>query len=253
MSIRRALVTGGSRGIGAAVAAALAGSGHAVAVHYRTSRERAHAVLAGLPGAGHAAVAGDLTDPAQARGVVTAAVQALGGVDVLVNNAGTHREQPITTGSYADWQESWQQVLQLNVAGTANVTWAVVEHLRGRPEGAAGARVIMVGSRGAYRGSPLAPAYVASKAAVHSLAQSLAVALGPDGIGVAAVAPGFVRTEMVESVLAGPRGDAIRAQSPYGRVAEPAEIAAAISWLASPEAQWASGAVLDLNGASYLH
>ncbi len=176
-----------------------------------------------------------------------------GGVDVLVNNAGTHREQSITTGSYADWQDCWRQILQLNVVGTANVTWSVVEHLRGRPEGPAGARIIMVGSRGAYRGAPRAPAYVASKAAVHSLAQSLAVALAPDGIGVAAVAPGFVRTEMVASILAGPRGDAIRAQSPYGRVAEPAEIAAAISWLAAPAAQWASGAVLDLNGASYLH
>src|SRR5215470_2405904 len=172
MSTRRALVTGASRGIGAAVAAALAESGHAVAVHYRTGRDRAQAVLAGLPGTGHATVAGDLTDPAQARGVVAAAVEALGGVDVLVNNAGTHREQPIT-GSYTDWQESWRHALELNVVGTANVTWAVVAHLRGRPEGPAGARIIMVGSRGAYRGSPRAPAYVASKAAVHSLAQSL--------------------------------------------------------------------------------
>ena len=252
MPVRRALVTGGSRGIGAAVAAALAGSGHTVAVHYRTGRARAAAVLAGLPGAGHASLAADLSDPEQARDLVTAAVAALGGVDVLVNNAGVYAEQPIATTSYEDWQRAWRRILAVNVLGTANVTWAVVDHLRSRPEGPDGARIIMVGSRGAYRGEPLAPAYGASKAAVHSLAQSLAVALGPDGIGVAAVAPGFVRTELIGTVLAGPHGDAIRAQSPFGRVAEPAEVAAAVAWLASPAAQWASGAVLDLNGASYL-
>jgi NAD(P)-dependent dehydrogenase (short-subunit alcohol dehydrogenase family) len=252
MPARRALVTGSSRGIGAAVAAALAEAGYAVAVHYRSGRAEAEAVLAGLAGAGHAAVAGDLTDPEQASGIVTAAVAALGGVDVLVNNAGTYAEQPITSTSYADWQRAWRRILDVNVLGTAYVTWAVVDHLRRRPEGPAGARIITVGSRGAYRGEPQAPAYGASKAAVHALAQSLAVALAPDGIGVAAVAPGFVRTGLVDSILAGPRGEAIRAQSPYGRVAEPAEVAAAVTWLASPAAQWASGAVLDLNGASYL-
>ena len=251
MPARRALVTGGSRGIGAAVAAALAEAGHAVAVHYRTGRAEAEAVLAGLADTGHATVAGDLADPEQARNIVAAAVAALGGVDVLVNNAGTYAEQPITS-SYADWQRSWQRIIGLNVLGTANVTWAVVDHLRSRPEGPAGARIITVGSRGAYRGEPLAPAYGASKAAVHSLTQSLAVALARYGIGVAAVAPGFVRTELVEALLAGPRGQDIRAQSPYGRVGEPAEVAAAVAWLASPSAQWASGAVLDINGASYL-
>ena len=84
------------------------------------------------------------------------------------------------------------------------------------------------------------------------MTQSLAVALAPHGIAVAAVAPGFVSTEMAESVLSGPAGDGIRAQSPFGRVAEPAEVAAAVAWLASPLALWASGAVIDLNGASYL-
>ncbi len=84
------------------------------------------------------------------------------------------------------------------------------------------------------------------------MAQSLAVALAPRGIAVAAVAPGFVSTEMAESVLSGPDGDAIRAQSPFGRVAEPDEVASAVAWLASPAAVRASGAVIDLNGASYL-
>ena len=87
---------------------------------------------------------------------------------------------------------------------------------------------------------------------MNALGQSLAASLAPYGIAVATVAPGYVQTDMAAAYLAGPEGDAIRAQSPFGRVAQPAEIAAAVVYLASPEAEWASGAILDLNGASYL-
>ncbi|HKB30900.1 MAG TPA: SDR family oxidoreductase [Streptosporangiaceae bacterium] len=249
---RRALVTGGSRGIGAAVAAALAAADHAVAVHCRADTAAAEAVVAALPGTGHAVVRGDIADPEQAQALVGAAVTALGGVDVLVNNAGVYFEQPITTTSYVGWQDAWRRIIGINLFGAANVTWCVTDHLLRRPEGPAGARIITVGSRGAYRGEPDAPAYGASKAAVHSLTQSLAVALAPHGIVAAAVAPGFVRTDMTEALLSGSAGDAIRAQSPFGRVAEADEIAAAVAWLAAPGARWASGAVLDLNGASHL-
>jgi NAD(P)-dependent dehydrogenase (short-subunit alcohol dehydrogenase family) len=109
-----------------------------------------------------------------------------------------------------------------------------------------------VSSRGAFRGEPEQPAYGASKAALNSMGQSLAVALAPYGIAIATVAPGFIATDLADEYLAGPRGDTVRAQSPFGRVAEPDEIAAAVHWLASPEAEWASGSILDLNGASYL-
>jgi NAD(P)-dependent dehydrogenase (short-subunit alcohol dehydrogenase family) len=249
---QRALVTGGSRGVGAAVATALAEAGYTVAVHCRADTTEADAVAAALPGLGHAVVPGDLADPERAQSVVAAAVEALGGVDLLVNNAGRYVERPITETSYADWQANWREILDVNLHGTANVTWCVVHHLLHRPEGPAGGRIVNVGSRGAYRGEPNAPAYGASKAGVHSLTQSLAVDLAPHGIGVAAVAPGFIRTEMVAGLLDGAAGDGIRAQSPFGRVAEAAEIAAAVAWLAAPESIWASGAVLDLNGASYL-
>jgi len=258
MTARRALVTGSSRGIGAAIARALAGSGHRVAVHCRADTAAAGAVAAslpaaaGLPGGGHAVVTGDIADPRQAADLVGAAVAALGGIDVLVNNAGVYAHQPIDATSYQDWQASWRRIVDTNVHGAANVTWCVTDHLLGRPAGPAGARIICVGSRGAYRGEPTAPAYGAAKAALHAMAQSLAVALAPRGIAVAAVAPGFVSTEMAESVLSGPDGDAIRAQSPFGRVAEPDEVASAVAWLASPAAVWASGAVIDLNGALYL-
>ncbi len=134
--------------------------------------------------------------------MVSAAVSALGGVDVLVNNAGIYTHQDIASTPYAQWQAAWRQVLDVNVHGTANVTWCVVDHLLHRPEGPGGARIITVGSRGAYRGEPTAPAYGASKAAVHSMTQSLAIALAPHDIAVAAVAPGFTRTDMAESVLA---------------------------------------------------
>jgi NAD(P)-dependent dehydrogenase (short-subunit alcohol dehydrogenase family) len=119
-------------------------------------------------------------------------------------------------------------------------------------DGARGGKIVNVGSRGAYRGEPTHPAYGASKAGLHALGQSLAVALAPHGITVASVAPGYVATDMTAEELGTSAGDAIRAQSPFGRVATAAEVAAAVLYLASPEAEWASGAVLDLNGASYL-
>lgn len=248
----RALVTGASRGVGAAVAARLAADGLTVAVHCRADVAAAEAVVAGLPGGGHVVVSGDIGDPAQAEAVVGRAADGLGGLDVLVNNAGIHTDQSIAGGSYEEWQAGWRRVVDVNVHGTANVTWCFVERLRGRPEGTAGARIVNIGSRGAYRGEPNAPAYGASKAAVHSMTQSLAVALAPYDVAVAAVAPGFVRTDMAAALLDGPAGDGIRAQSPFGRVAEPEEVASAVAWLVRPDALWASGAVIDLNGASYL-
>lgn len=250
--MNNALVTGGSRGVGASAAAALAAEGMTIAVHARADIAAAEAVAAALPGDGHIVVAGDIADPASAQDLVAEAAARLGGLDVLVNNAGIYTEHPITATTYADWIAGWRRVVDVNVHGTANVTWCFVEHVRHRPEGAHGARIINVGSRGAYRGEPEAPAYGASKAAVHSMTQSLAVALAPHGISVAAVAPGFTNTDMTASLLAGERGDGIRAQSPFGRVGEPEDIASAIAWLASPGAQWASGAVIDVNGASYL-
>lgn len=249
MTGQRALVTGGSRGVGAAVSARLAAAGVAVAVHCRAGIATAEALVADLPGSGHIVVTGDIADPQQVQAFVGEAVAGLGGLDILVNNAGIHTDQPIAATSYEEWQSGWRRIIDVNVHGTANVTWCFVDHLRGREDGG---RIINVGSRGAYRGEPDAPAYGASKAAVHAMAQSLAVSLAPYDITVAAVAPGFVRTDMTDSLLSGPQGDGIRAQSPFGRVAEAEDVASAVAWLALSDAQWASGAVIDLNGASYL-
>jgi 3-oxoacyl-[acyl-carrier protein] reductase len=244
---RAVLVTGASRGIGRAIAQAFAAAGDRVAVHGNASPDLAEQVRAGLPGHGHTVVAADLADAAAVRQMVDQAHADLGGLDVLVSNAGIYLWHPITEVSYEEWQQLWQQTLAVNLTGAANVTWCAVQYLRHT-----GGRIINVTSRGAYRGEPRHPAYGASKAGLNSFGQSMARALAPLGIAVASVAPGYVASDMTNEELATPVGAEFRAQSPFGRVAEPEEIAAAVLYLASAEAQWASGAVLDLNGASYL-
>jgi 3-oxoacyl-[acyl-carrier protein] reductase len=239
---RSVLVTGASRGIGRAVAEAFAAAGDRVAVHHRASPDLAAEVLAGLPGAGHVVVQAELSDPDAVRQMVDAAAGQLGGLDVLVNNAATHRPHPITEVSYQQWQDAWQHTLGVNLTGCA------VRHMIA----GGGGRIVNVSSRGAFRGEPGQPAYGASKAGLNALGQSLAIALAPHNIMVTGVAPGFVDTDMAAGHLQGASGAAIRAQSPLGRVARPAEVAAAVLYLASPLAEWASGAILDLNGASYL-
>jgi 3-oxoacyl-[acyl-carrier protein] reductase len=245
---RGVLVTGGSRGIGAAIAGAFAACGDRVAVHCRDAVATAEAVRDGLPGEGHAVVRADMADAEAVRAMVDEAASRLGGLDVLVNNAGVYLPHPVTATSYEEWQDAWRATLGVNLTGAANATWCAVRHMRER----GGGRVVNVGSRGAFRGEPAHPAYGASKAGLHAFGQSMAVALAPHGITVAAVAPGYVATDMTAEELATPAGDLIRAQSPFNRVALPEEVAAAVVYLASPEAAWASGAVLDLNGASYL-
>ncbi len=245
-AVRAVLVTGASRGIGAAVATAFARAGDRVAVHYGSRREQALEVQASLPGDGHIVVGADLTDPSAVRRMVDEVAEAFDGIDVLVNNAGVFEPHPITDTSYWEWQESWKRTLGVNLIGAANVTWCVVQHM-GR-----GGRIVNVGSRGAFRGEPEQPGYGASKAGLIAFGQSLARALGPRGIAVTAVSPGFVETDMAASELAGEGGERRRAESPLGRVATAGEVAAAVFYLASPAAELASGAVLDVNGASYL-
>jgi 3-oxoacyl-[acyl-carrier protein] reductase len=240
------LVTGASRGIGAAVARAFAQSGDRVAVHYNARREQAQEVLSALPGDGHLVVQADLAAPDQVRRMVDEAAQALGAIDVLVNNAGIFEPHPILETSFEQWQEAWSRTLGVNLVGPANVTWCAVRHM------GAGGRIVNVGSRGAFRGEPEQPAYAASKAGLVAFGQSLARALGPHGISVTAIAPGFTETDMAASALADESGEARRAESPLSRVATPQEVAAAVHYLASPEAELASGAVLDFNGASHL-
>jgi len=244
---RAVLVTGAVRGIGRAIATQFAAAGDRVAVLDKAPAGAAEELLAGLDGTGHVFVQADLTDSEAVLAMVDSAAGQLGGLDILVNNAGIFTAHPITEVSYGAWQEHWQATLGVNLIGAANVTWCAVRHMKER-----GGRIVNVSSRGAFRGEPDVPAYGASKAGLNSFTQSLAIALARYRIAVSAVAPGFVATEMVKEHLEPPGGDEIRAQSPFGRVAEPDEVAAAVLYLASARAEWASGAILDLNGASYL-
>lgn len=245
---RGVLVTGGSRGIGAAIAHAFAEQGDRVAVHYATSAGKAEAVRDALPGAGHVLVQADIAHPDEVRAAVDSAAEQLGRLDVLVNNAGVFLAHPPLSTSYENWQASWSQTLATNLSGAANATFCAIPHLRA----AGGGAIVNVSSRGAFRGEPDCPAYAASKAGLNAFGQSMALALAPHGISVGTVAPGFVETDMAREVLDGPEGDAVRGQSPFGRVALPQEVAAAVLWLASPQARFASGTIIDVNGASYL-
>lgn len=263
---RGVLVTGASRGVGAEVARTFANvCGDRVAIHCRGSRAEADEVREALDGGGHVVVQGDLASPEDVRRFVREAIKALGRVDVLVNNAALFADDPSVEGrrlscsvaesSYDEWVSAWRRTMDVNLLGTANVTYQVARHMievepsDGLPRG----RIVNVGSRGAYRGEPDVPAYGASKAAVHSMTQSLAVALAPHGIGCVGIAPGFIATDMTAELLESAAGQAIRAQSPFGRVATTQEVALAIMTLAGPQAEWASGSIVDFNGASYLH
>jgi NAD(P)-dependent dehydrogenase (short-subunit alcohol dehydrogenase family) len=196
---------------------------------------------------------GDLSDPGAAETVVEAAAEALGGIDVLVNNAavapGEGNRHPVDTVSYADWQRVWREMIDVDLIAAANVTYLVARQIIARDVPGV---IVNIGSRGAFRGEPEFPAYGAAKAALHAFGQSMAVALAPHDIAVASVAPGFVSSERQAGKLAGPTGDSVRSQSPFGRVGTPEEVAHAVLYLTSPGAAWASGAILDLNGASHL-
>src|SRR5439155_16232710 len=168
--------------------------------------------------------------------------------DVLVNNAGIYVEHRASDVDYDRWLGVWRHTIDVNLIGAANVAYCAARHMIAGRSG----RIVNVSSRGAFRGEPDHPAYGASKAGLNALGQSLAVALGPHGIAVATVAPGWVETDMTSAELGSPLGDDVRAQSPFARVARPDEVAAAVLYLASPSAEFASGTVLDLNGASYL-
>jgi 3-oxoacyl-[acyl-carrier protein] reductase len=243
---RAVLVTGASRGIGAASARAFAAFGDRVAINYVSSASSAERVLGSLPGTGHLLAPADLADPVATRAMVERAAEAMGGIDVLVNNAAIYTAHEILDVDYERWQRAWSETLAVNLLGAANVTWCALRHM------GEGGRIVNVGSRGAYRGEPRHPAYGASKAGLVSFGQSLARALGPRRIAVTTIAPGWVETDMAAEALAGPEGERRRQESPLARAATPEEVASAIVYLASAEAEFASGTVLDFNGASYL-
>jgi NAD(P)-dependent dehydrogenase (short-subunit alcohol dehydrogenase family) len=249
-----ALVTGASRGIGRVIAQQLAQRGVRVALHYRNNRKAAEETLASLPGAGHAIFAADLSDPTQASELWKRVGDALGPVDILINNAGLYIFHPPLKTAYDAWQFAWQHTLATNLIGPANLSMLAAQGMAARafdPVFGRG-RIVNISSRGAFRGEPDSPAYAASKAGLNALSQSLAKALAAEAIYVYCVAPGWVETEMATSHLEGPDGPAILAQHPLGRVNRAGEVASAAVYCALDAPAAMTGCVIDVNGASYL-
>lgn len=242
------LVTGASRGIGRAAARLFAAAGSRVAVHYRHDAEAAAETLASLDGEGHCTVAADVADAQAVATLVDEVTTRMGGLDVLVNNAGVGEHHIVEEVEYPQWQAAWQRILSTNLLGPANLSFCAAKYMIAN----GGGRIVNVSSRGAFRGEPKQPAYGASKAGLNALGQSLAQALAPTGVFVFTVAPGFVQTDLAAARLAGPDGAGIRAQSPLNRVAQPEEVARTILFLGAEAPEFLTGCIVDVNGASYL-
>ena len=251
-----ALVTGASRGIGRVIALQLAQRGVRVALHYRNNREAAAAGLASLPGSGHASFDADLSDPREAGLLWGRVSDSLGGIDILINNAGLYVFHPPLQTAYDAWQSAWQLTIATNLIAPANLSLLAAQSMAARrqpPTADFGrGRIVNISSRGAFRGEPDAPAYAASKAGLNALSQSLARSLAANAVYLYCVAPGWVETEMATSHLEGPDGPAILAQHPLGRVNRTDEIANAAVYCALDAPAAMTGCVIDVNGASYL-
>ncbi|MCG8458935.1 MAG: SDR family oxidoreductase [Holophagales bacterium] len=252
---RVALVTGGSGGIGGEICRRLAERGDRVFVHYGSRRDAAEAVVAACrerspdAGADHEPIGADLLDAEAVAAMVDTVVEKAGRIDVLVNNAGIFERHPPAAVDFRAWRQAWSRTLGINLVAVANACHRAAHHMI---EGGAGGTIVNISSRGAFRGEPECPAYGASKAGVNALSQSLALALAPHRIHVFAIAPGFVETAMARPYLTGEMADAIRRQSPLGRVATVGDVAYWVLAVCEPEAAFATGSIVDVNGASYL-
>jgi 3-oxoacyl-[acyl-carrier protein] reductase len=242
---KRVLVTGGSRGIGAAVVRRLADEGATVAINYRSNAEVA-GKLAAEVGRGAFTVAGDVADPASVRVLVDTAAERLGGLDVLISNAGIEH-----FGALAEiTPEDFDRVFHTNVRGQLLVTQAAVPHL------GAGGRIVLTSSISAYLGVNQHTLYAAGKAAVAAMAQQLSVELADRGIAINAIAPGGTLTDMAHEVsdkYVPPHLDVtpeayFKGVATLGRLAEPAEIAAVVAFLASADAGYITGRTIQADG-----
>jgi NAD(P)-dependent dehydrogenase (short-subunit alcohol dehydrogenase family) len=230
------LVTGSTRGIGAAIAEILKSRGVRFVGHGRADG-------AGVVGA-------DLARPGAADGLWDAALARLDGrIDVLINNAGVF--EPVAVDAAADeWQASWDRTLQINLQASADLCRRAILHWRER---ASGGRIVNVASRAAYRGdSPAHWHYAASKAGMVAMNKSIARGFAGENILAFGVCPGFTMTGMADDYLSSRGGDKLLADIPLGKVADPEEVANAVAYLALEAPPSMTGAVLDINGASYV-
>jgi len=234
------LVTGGSRGIGAAVARRFGSLGAHVAIGYRSGRDAAEALAAEIAAGGGTAVAvaGDVAVPSQAQAMVRDAHEALGRLDVLVNAAGIGPYLPLAEIDEAHCRA----IFDTNVLGTIMLTQAAAPLLP-----SPGGRIVHFASRLAFNPIPTSSVYSASKAAVVTLVHGFARELGPRGITVNAVAPGVIETDMTADILR-ERGDQILAATPLRRIGQPDDVAGVVTFLASEDAGWVTGRTIIADG-----
>lgn len=242
------LVTGASRGIGRTIASVFAAEQARVAVHYHKNKKSAGETITELPGEGHHLFQANIADAEETKKLIYAVVDTMGSLDILVNNAGIFEEIPFDALTFQTWRDTWQRTLDINLTGPANMCYLAAKQMIQKGNG----KIINVSSRGAFRGEPQAPAYGASKAGLNAMSQSLAVALAPYNIYVYAVAPGFIKTDMTQKLLNGEKGERIKKQSPMGRIGFAEEVARTVLFLAGEGTDYLTGAVIDINGASYL-
>jgi 3-oxoacyl-[acyl-carrier protein] reductase len=227
------LLTGSSRGIGAAIASALTTAG---------SNFVGHGTASGI--------AADFADPAAPDRLWEAALERLDGrIDVLINNAGVFESNPLD-GDDDAWLAGWERTMQVNLTASALLCRRAVRHWQER---GCGGRIVNVASRAAYRGdSPAHWHYAASKAGMVAMTKTIARGYAGQGILAFAICPGFTMTGMAEDYLESRGGDKLLADIPLGRVAMPDEVAETARWLALDAPASMTGAVLDVNGASYV-
>lgn len=238
------LVTGASGGIGAAICKALAVRGVTVVLHYQSDRAAAEATRRVMEGGGHTIIQADLGNP-EAIEPLWHEASARRRIDAIVNNAGIFPSHPPLATDYADWTAAWQRTLAINLTGPAHLCYCAARKMVEQ----GGGRIVNVSSRGAFRGEPEAPAYAASKAGLNALSQSLAKALALQGVYVFVVAPGWVSTQSAADAV---QDQAVLAEQPLGRVATPEEVAQVVTYCALDAPASMTGAILDVNGASYL-
>lgn len=239
LSGKIALVTGGSRGIGAAIAKRLAADGAAVAITYAASKAAADKVIAGITAAGSEgmAIQADAAKPEEAAGAVQQAVERFGGLDILVHNAGVANLAPLTESDFSDFRRQFA----VNVDGVFAATRAAAEHIRD------GGRIIIIGSVNAHSMPVTGGAvYGATKAAVAALARGWARDLGPRNVLVNVIQPGPVDTDM--NPAEGDFAEVLRPMTALGRYARPEEIANLAAFLASDQASYITGAAIDIDG-----
>jgi 3-oxoacyl-[acyl-carrier protein] reductase len=237
-----AVVTGASKGIGAAIAKALAAEGASVVVNYATSKEGADAVVAGITKAGGKALSagGDVSKPAEAQGIIDAAVKKFGRLDILVNNSGVYQFDPIEQVT----EENFHRMFNVNVLGPLLTTQAALKHMK------AGSSVINIGSVVSDITPPNSVVYTATKASVDAITGVLSRELGARQIRVNSINPGVVETEGTHSagIIGSDFEKGAMTQTPLGRTGQPRDIAAVAVFLASDSSAWVSGEIIVASG-----